>query len=68
MDALTSAQNAIGVVFKDRSLLAEALTHASYTNENPELGPVTNEAAADGYGLGFMVLCRRQVPSDGSTA
>ncbi len=32
------------------------------------LGPVTNEAAADGYGLGFMVLCRRQVPSDGSTA
>ncbi|MEE8353171.1 MAG: ribonuclease III [Dehalococcoidales bacterium] len=43
MDVLASAQDAIGVVFKDRSLLAEALTHASYTNENPELGPVTNE-------------------------
>ncbi len=43
MDVLASAQDALGVVFKDRSLLTEALTHASYTNENPELGPVTNE-------------------------
>lgn len=43
MDSLTSAQDAIGIAFNDRSLLAEALTHASYTNENPELGPVTNE-------------------------
>ncbi len=43
MDFLTSAQDAICIVFNDRSLLAEALTHASYTNENPELGPVTNE-------------------------
>ena len=43
MDTLTSVQNAIGIVFNDRSLLAEALTHASYINENPELSPVTNE-------------------------
>jgi len=43
VDLLTSAQDAIGIVFNNRSLLAEALTHASYTNENPELGPVTNE-------------------------
>lgn len=43
MDVLASAQDAIGIIFNDRSLLAVALTHASYTNENPELGPVTNE-------------------------
>ncbi len=43
MNAFASAEASIGVVFNDRSLLAEALTHASYTNENPELAPVTNE-------------------------
>jgi ribonuclease-3 len=36
-------QAALGVTFKNRSLLTRALTHRSYLNENPELPYLDNE-------------------------
>ena len=41
MDLLASAQDAIGIVFNNRPLLAEALTHSSCANESTS--QVTNE-------------------------
>jgi len=43
VDTLAVAQEALGVSFDDPSLLRDALVHGSYTNEYPNLGPVTNE-------------------------
>ena len=36
-------QKALGVHFKESSLLEQALIHSSYINENPELAPTSNE-------------------------
>ena len=43
MEILALAQQALGVSFNDPSLLRVALVHGSYTNEYPDLAPVTNE-------------------------
>ena len=40
---LESLQAALGVTFKDKSLLTRALTHRSYLNENPDLPYLDNE-------------------------
>ena len=40
---LAAWQQALGVSFKDASLLEQALVHSSYINENPGLAPVSNE-------------------------
>jgi len=39
----TQLEAALGVVFSDKNLLREALTHRSYLNENPEWGVPHNE-------------------------
>ena len=39
----TNLENKIGVVFKNKNLLKEALTHRSYINENPKWGLAHNE-------------------------
>ncbi len=36
MEDLTEVQQAIGIIFRDQSLLQRALTHTSYLNENPD--------------------------------
>ena len=36
-------QQVIGVIFQDQSLLQQAFTHSSYTNENPDLALNDNE-------------------------
>jgi ribonuclease-3 len=43
VEELTAAQNALGVTFKDPSLLWQALIHGSFSNENPSLAPLPNE-------------------------
>ncbi len=40
---LDELQTALGVAFKDKSLLTRALTHRSYLNENPDLPYLDNE-------------------------
>ena len=40
---LTALQEALGVHFREPSLLEQALVHSSYVNENPELAPTSNE-------------------------
>ena len=40
---LTTLQQALGISFKEPSLLKQALVHSSYVNENPSLAPVSNE-------------------------
>ena len=40
---LNHLQQALGVIFKDSSLLERALIHDSYVNENPSLAPASNE-------------------------
>src|SRR3989338_4037304 len=40
---LTKLEKKIGVVFKNKDLLKEALTHRSYINENPKWGVNHNE-------------------------
>ncbi len=42
-DELLRAQQALGITFRQPALLGEALTHASYSNENPSRAPVPNE-------------------------
>ena len=36
-------QQSLGVSFKEPALLKHALVHSSYTNENPDIAPVSNE-------------------------
>lgn len=43
MRDITQFEEAIGISFRDRKLLAQAFTHRSYLNENPELGLAHNE-------------------------
>lgn len=43
MEKLTAIQKALGVTFKDPSLLRQALIHGSFSNENSTLAPVPNE-------------------------
>jgi ribonuclease-3 len=43
MTDLAMLQTAIGLRFKDVSLLELSLIHSSYVNENPDLAPVSNE-------------------------
>lgn len=40
---LAALQTALGITFKARSLLEQALAHSSYVNENPGLAPGSNE-------------------------
>jgi ribonuclease-3 len=40
---LEEFETALGVTFKDKSLLTRALTHRSYLNENPDLPYLDNE-------------------------
>jgi len=40
---LTDFESALGVSFRDKSLLMRALTHRSYLNENPDLPYLDNE-------------------------
>ena len=40
---LPEFENALGVAFRDKSLLVRALTHRSYLNENPDLPYLDNE-------------------------
>ncbi len=40
---LQDLETALGVIFKDKSLLTRALTHRSYLNENPDLPYLDNE-------------------------
>jgi len=42
-ETLTGLQHEIGITFHDLSLLRQALTHASYLNENPEFAGTDNE-------------------------
>jgi ribonuclease-3 len=43
MDDLDKLQKILGISFKDRSLLEQALVHTSYINENPALNLTSNE-------------------------
>lgn len=43
MNKLDALQKKLGVSFKDRTLLEQALTHSSYINENPGKGLTSNE-------------------------
>lgn len=43
MADLVALQQALGVSFKDTSLLEQALAHSSYINENPDFTPASNE-------------------------
>lgn len=43
MSDLKNLQQRLGIAFKDESLLQQALTHSSYTNENPDLPVADNE-------------------------
>jgi ribonuclease-3 len=40
---LIELQQALGIMFKDVSLLERALVHSSYVNENPEIARLSNE-------------------------
>ena len=40
---LQAAAQALGVSFRDPSLLRLSLTHSSYVNEHPQDAPVSNE-------------------------
>ncbi len=40
---LAALQESLGISFNDLSLLRQALTHSSYTNENPGSAPAANE-------------------------
>jgi len=40
---LTILQQTLSIVFNDPSLLKQALTHSSYSHENPGLAPASNE-------------------------
>jgi ribonuclease-3 len=40
---LNELQTALGITFNQPSLLAQALTHSSYANENPGIAPLSNE-------------------------
>lgn len=42
-EELDALEEALGVTFKDRSLLSQALVHRSYLNENPDSRLVSNE-------------------------
>ena len=42
-DKLTHLENKIGIKFKDRNILLQALTHRSYLNENPKWDQDHNE-------------------------
>lgn len=43
MPDLNELQTALGITFNQPSLLAQALTHSSYANENPGIAPLSNE-------------------------
>ncbi len=43
MEELSTIQQALGVSFKDPSLLQQALIHGSFSNENPAVAPIPNE-------------------------
>ena len=43
MANLTALQQTLGIIFKEPSLLEQALVHSSYINENPGLAPASNE-------------------------
>jgi len=43
MAGLATLQKTLGISFKDRSLLEQALIHTSYVNENPSLATASNE-------------------------
>ena len=43
MTDLKAFEKILGVIFKDRALLTQALTHRSYLNENPEISGGHNE-------------------------
>lgn len=43
MNNLKELEDALGVVFKDKNLLKQALIHRSWLNENPEFGLENNE-------------------------
>ena len=40
---IAALQKNLGVSFKDKSLLNQALVHSSYSNENPEIASSSNE-------------------------
>ena len=40
---LAVLQETLGITFNDPSLLEQALVHSSYSHENPDLSPVSNE-------------------------
>ena len=43
MTDIASLQKKLGVSFKDKSLLEQALVHSSYSNENPDIASSSNE-------------------------
>ena len=43
MADIAAFQENLGVSFKDKSLLEQALIHSSYSNENPDIAPGSNE-------------------------
>src|SRR3989344_3123165 len=43
MDNLKTLEDKLGVVFKDKNLLRQALIHRSWLNENPDSGFENNE-------------------------
>ncbi len=43
MTDLIALQKSLNISFRDISLLRQALTHSSYTNENPKTAPIHNE-------------------------
>ncbi len=43
MADLAALQQILGISFNNPSLLAQALVHSSYINENPDLAPASNE-------------------------
>ncbi|MBI4686742.1 MAG: ribonuclease III [Nitrospirae bacterium] len=43
LESIARLEAAIGYLFKDKSLISEALTHKSFANENPEIAKSFNE-------------------------
>jgi dsRNA-specific ribonuclease len=42
-DTLEATAQSLGYCFRNPSLLSEALTHSSYSNERPEVAPMDND-------------------------
>jgi len=67
--ALNEVEARLGVRFEDRGLLALALVHSSYANENPEAGAASNERLeflGDGF-INFVMAHRLYEKTPGAS-